>query len=166
MHPQPFTPTPDNSIDLEFKVERFDFNIYEVQSADNSIKGILRVGVVPLRITRLKEDINGKPQFFLQPFDVLSFINKGKFGKPDNSIIDPNALDESEKSELEEGRDYTVLSETPNIYLIINTRPYYKIRAKSTLTKVELLRGRYDYFGNPMLAVQVNTGISYSYSSQ
>ncbi len=151
---------------MEFKVERFDFNINEDQSVDTSIKGILRVGVVPLRITGLKEDVNGKPQFFLQSFNVLSFINKGKFGKPNDSPVGPEALDEAEKIELEEGRDYTVLSETPNVYLIINTRPYYKIRAKSTITKVESLKGRYDYFGNPMLAVQVNTGISYSYSSQ
>lgn len=67
---QGFVPTPENSIDLEFRVERFDFNIYEVQSAVSSIKGILRVGVIPLRITKLKEDSNGKPQFF---FTVIQY---------------------------------------------------------------------------------------------
>ena len=104
--------------------------------------------------------------FFLQSFNIISFINKGEFGKPNVNLIDANVVDEREKIEFEEGRDYTVLSETPNVYLIINSKPHYKIRAKSTVTKVEFLKDTYDYFGNPVFAVQVNTGISYSRSSE
>jgi hypothetical protein len=166
MQPQSFKPTPDNSIDLEFRVERFDFNVYEIQNLDTGIKGILRVGVIPLRITKLREDVNGKPQFYFQSFNVISFINKAMYGKPDESPINPQELEDLEKMELEEGIDYSVLTEAPNLYVIINTKPYYKIRAKSTLTKVEVIKDRFDYFGNPMFSVQINTGISYSYTSR
>jgi hypothetical protein len=158
-------PTHENSIDLEFSVEKCNFNIYEINSTLNDICGILRVIAVPYRIVKLKKDINNKPGFIMQSYNVLNFINKGKYGKPDNNFIDANNINENEKIELNQDEDYTILSEPMNIYFIIDSDKHYKIRTKSTLTKVEMISNKFDYYGNPIFMATVNTGISYSYAA-
>ena len=158
--------THDNSIDLEFTVEKFDFNIYEISSSLNSIYGILRVAAVPYRIVKLKEEIESQPRFVMQSYNIVNFVNKGKAGEPNNNPIDINKLKETEKIELNQDEDYTILSEPMNIYYIIGSDQNYKIRAKSTLTKVEVISSKFGCYGNPIFMVNVNTGISYSYAAQ
>ncbi len=161
-----FNLAPDNSDDLEFSVEKFDFNSYQINSAKYGIKGLLRVGVVPFRIVMMKKKVNDKPQFYMQSLNVISFVNQGKFGKPDEVPFDLGEADNADTFELEESRDYEAINEPANTYFIIGTSPMYRIRSKSTIVKVEVIKGHYDYYGNPVFSVQVNTGISYSYMAK
>ena len=158
--------SPENSTDVEFDVERFNYNLYQINSLKYKVKGILRIAVVPTNIYLLKEKMNGKPQFVVQSVNISSFVNQGESGPPDGSPIDFAHMEKYESIELEEGKDYEVLNEPGNIYHTINTTPLYRIRVKSTLIKVELLKGHYDPRGNPIFLVEVSPGISYSYMAK
>lgn len=158
--------THDNSVDPEFTVEKFDFNNYEINSSLNDIYGILRVAAVPYSIVKLKGEIESKPRFVMQSYNIVNFVNKGKAGEPNSKPIEINRIKETEKIELNQDEDYTILSEPMNIHYIIDSDQNYKIRAKSTLTKVEVISNNFDYYGNPIFMVNVNTGISYSYAAQ
>jgi len=161
-----FALSPENSTDIEFDVERFNYNLYQINSLKFKVKGILRIAVVPTNIYLLKEKMNGKPQFIVQSVNISSFVNQGESGPPDGSPIDFAHMEKYESIELEEGKDYEVLNEPGNIYHTINTTPLYRIRVKSTLIKVELLKGHYDPRGNPIFLVEVSPGISYSYMAK
>ncbi|MDA8143081.1 MAG: hypothetical protein M0T81_03775 [Thermoplasmatales archaeon] len=43
--------TPNNTEDLEFRVQKFEYNQYQLFEESIAVKGILRVGTVPFRIT-------------------------------------------------------------------------------------------------------------------
>jgi hypothetical protein len=160
---QPTTFSPDNTEDLEFRIDKFDYYSYLIKDEGIPINGILRIAVVPFKILKLKTTKNDKPQFLMQSANVISFINKGKPGIPNYKEISPEELESLEKIDVTDMLD--VHSEPYNVYIVINSRPHYRIRAKSTVTKVEIVMGFNDYFGNPTFAVDIGTSISYSYIS-
>lgn len=154
--------TPDNTEDLEFRVRKFEYNQYQLIEETIPIKGILRVGTVPFRILRVKETADGKPQFFMQSVNVISFVNKGEPGKPNPIPLTPEELEGIEKLDITDNLD--VLTEPYNTYITVNTKPYFAIRAKSSVIKAELFLNQYDYYGNPIFNVEVNTAISYAFA--
>lgn len=156
--------SPDDTEDLEFRVQKFEYNQYSLIDDINQIKGILRVATVPYRILKVKGTSDGKPQFFMQSVNVISFVNKGKPGKPNPDQLTTTEIEGIEKRDITDNLD--VLTEPYNIYITVNTRPYFAIRAKSSIIKAELLLGRYDYYGSPMFNVEVNTAISYAFANQ
>lgn len=158
---EPIALSPDNTDDLEFRIEKFDYYSYWIRDESIPVNGILRIAVIPFKILKLKTPANEKPQFFMQSANIISFINKGKPGIPNDKQISPEDLESLEKREVTDMLD--VHSEPYNIYTIINSKPHYRIRAKSTVTKVEIVMGLDDYFGNPTFVVDVGTSISYSY---
>ncbi|MDA8054183.1 MAG: hypothetical protein M0Z77_00855 [Thermoplasmatales archaeon] len=162
----PFALSPGNSADLEFSVEKFDYNLYGINSTKSDVKGILRIAVVPTNIYLLKEKVNNKPQFYMQSANLISFVNQGIYGRPDSSLVDFAHIEKYDSFELEEGKDYESLNEPGNTYFIIGTTPMYRIRVKSTVVKIELIKGHYDFRGNPIFSVEVNPGISYSYMAK
>lgn len=40
----------------------------------------------------------------------MSFVNKGKYGNPDETIMTQEDMEKAEKEELEEGTDYSILT--------------------------------------------------------
>ncbi len=154
--------TPENTEDLEFRVERFEYNQYQLMDEELDIKGILRIATVPFRIMKAKANPADKPQFFMQSVNVVSFVNKGKYGPPTPEQVMSDELKGREKIEVTDKLD--VLTEPYNIYITINTHPYFAIRAKSNIIKADLLKEQFDYYGNPMFSVEVNTAISYAYA--
>lgn len=161
-----FISSPEDSTDLEFGVEKFDYNLYEINSMKSGVKGILRIAVVPTNIYLLKEKVNNKPQFYMQSANLISFVNQGEYGKSDNTAVDFSHIEKYDTFELEEGIDYEPLNEPGNTYFIIGRSPMYRIRVKSTVVKIELIKGHYDFKGNPIFSVEVNPGISYSYMAK
>ena len=154
--------TPDNTEDLEFRVQKFEYNQYQILEETNAVKGILRVGAVPFRILKVKETKDGKPQFFMQSVNVVSFVNKGEYGQQNPAPLTPEELESIEKVDITEHLD--VLTEPYNTYITVNTKPYFAIRAKSSVIKVEVFPSRFDYYGNPIFNVEVNTAISYAFA--
>ena len=155
---------PDYTEDLEFRVQKFDYNQYSLIDDTNRIRGILRVATVPFRILRAKKTADGKPQFFMQSVNVISFVNKGEPGEPNPVSLTAAEMEDIDKLDITDNLD--VLSEPYNIYITVNTKRYFAIRAKSSIIKAELLVGRYDYYGNPMFNLEVNTAISYAFANQ
>jgi hypothetical protein len=153
--------TPDNTEDLEFRVQKFEYNQYQLLIDANDIKGILRVVTVPTRILKFKETADGKPRFFMYSVNALSFVNTGEYGEPNPTPLTSEELESNEKLDITDYLD--VLIEPYNIYITVNTKPHFAIRAKSTVIKAELLPNRFDYYGNPVFNVQVNTAISYAF---
>lgn len=154
--------THDNTEDLEFRVQKFDYNQYQIMDEELDLKGILRIASVPFRLMKAKISVTNKPQFFMQFMDVVSFVNKGKYGTPNPEPLTPEEMESVEKIEVTDKLD--VLTEPYNIYITINSKPYFAIRAKSNLIKAEVMGGRYDYYGNPMFLIEVNPAISYAYA--
>ena len=154
--------SPDNTEDLEFRVEKFDYNQYQVVDEELDIKGILRIAIVPFRLMKAKVDIANKPQFFMQFMNVVSFVNKGKHKNPNLEPLTSEEMESIEKTEVIDKLD--VLNEPYNIYITINTKPYFSIRTKSNIIKADIAMGQYDYYGNPMFFVEVNTAISYAFA--
>ncbi len=153
--------TPENTDDLEFRVEKFGYNQYQIYDETNSVKGILRIATIPYRILKAKKTANGKPQFFMQSVSVVSFVNKGEYGKPNPSPLTPDEQETPESVDVTDKLD--VLTEPYNIYITINTKPYYAIREKSSIIKAEIFLHRFDYYGNPMFNIEVNSAISYAF---
>ena len=156
--------SPDNAEDLEFRVQKFEYNQYSLIDDINQIKGILRVATVPYRILRVKKTADGKPQFFMQSVNVISFVNKGEPMEPNPVSQKTTEIEDLDKLDITDNLD--VLTEPYNIYITVNTERYFAIRAKSSIIKAELLLGRYDYYGSPMFNVEVNTAISYAFANQ
>jgi hypothetical protein len=151
--------TPDNTEDLEFRVQKFEYNQYQLLK--EAVKGILRVATVPFRILKIKETADGKPRFIMQSVNVISFVNKGEYGEPNPIPLTSEELKSIEKLDITDYLD--VLTEPYNIYITVNRKPYFAIRAKSSVIKAELFRSRFDYYGNPIFNVEVNTAISYAF---
>jgi hypothetical protein len=154
--------TPDNTEELEFRVQKFDFNEYQIMDEELDVKGILRIASVPYKLLKAKINVGNKPQFFMQFANVVSFVNKGKYGASNPEPLTSEEMESIEKIEVTDRLD--TLIEPYNIYITINTKPYFAIRAKSNLIKAEIIKGRYDVYGNPMFLVEVNPAISYAYA--
>jgi len=97
----------------------------------------------------------------MQSVNVISFVNKGKYGIPNPAPLSLKKLESIEGIDLTEQLD--VLTEPYNIYITVNTKPYFAIRAKSSVIKAELFPNNFDYYGNPIFQVEVNTAISYAF---
>lgn len=153
--------TPDNTEDLEFRIQKFEYNQYQILEEVIAVKGILRVATVPFRILKVKETAERKPEFFMQSVNVVSFVNKGEYGEPNTTTLTSEEIESSEKLDITDYLD--VLTEPYNIYITVNAKPYFAIRAKSSVIKAEVFTGRFDYYGNPVFNVEVNTAISYAF---
>lgn len=160
---QPVTPSPDNSDDLEFRVEKFEYCSYQISNDSLDIRGILRVVVVPFRLVKMKKEEGEKPQFMMQSVNVISFVNKGRYGTPDPNPINLDEIGSQEKTDITD--EFETLSDPYIVLTIINTTPHYRIRIKTSIMKVEVVKGKCDYYGNPMFLVEVQPTISYSYAS-
>ncbi len=159
--PENFTNfTHDNTEDLLFRVDRFDYNQYDIFNENLNLIGTLRIAVVPFRILKLKS--SSEIKFFMQSVNVISYMNRGEYSKPDNRPLTMNELNSLPKIDITDLLD--PINEPFNIFITMGTEKIYSIRSKSTIVKAELLKGRYDYYGNPMFTVEVNTGISYAYA--
>ncbi|MGC8726381.1 MAG: hypothetical protein ACP5RS_07420, partial [Thermoplasmata archaeon] len=80
--------TYQNSEDLEFIVDKFDYNQYSIEDHDEDIKGILRIATVPFRIIKQKNPPTSKQPYAMQAVNVISFVNKGgKYGVPNSDPI-------------------------------------------------------------------------------
>jgi hypothetical protein len=156
--------SPDNTEDLEFRVQKFEYNQYSLIDDIHQIKGILRVATVPYRILSVKKTADGKPRFLMQSVYVISFVNKGEPREPSPVSQITTEIEDINKLDITDNLD--VLTEPYNIYITVNTKRYFAIRAKSSIIKAELLVGRYDYYGNPMFNLEVNTAISYAFANQ
>lgn len=100
------------------------------------------------------------PRFLMTSINIVSFVNKGKYRKPGKDQLSPEELQSIEKIDITDSID--VLTESYNIYITINKRPHFAIRAKSTIIKAELLKDRYNSYGDPIFNITINTAISYA----
>ncbi len=86
----------------------------------------------------------------MQSINVVSFANKGQYGKPNPNPLTYDELNSIERKDITEM--LRVLTEPYNIY----------IRTNTTIIKAEVLIGRFDDYGNPMFLVELNTLTSYA----
>lgn len=108
--------TPDNTEDLEFIVQKFQYNQYEINQ--ENLKGILRLATVPVKILKVKGTSNEKPQFLMQSMNVWSFVNKGECGKPGKDQFSPEERQNIEKIDITDS--LSVLTGPYNIYIYYN----------------------------------------------
>jgi len=67
----PTSITPDNTEDVEFIVQKFEYNKYEVEQ--ENLKGILRIATVPVKIFKIKGTPDEKPPIFNDQYKYSVF---------------------------------------------------------------------------------------------
>lgn len=150
--------------EVEFRTLKFDFNYYQFYDEVSNISGILRVAVLPLRITKVENSVDAKPNFRMIAVNIVSFINKGKKGEPSKLPLNFTNVPEEEKIDITE--KLSVLSEPYNIFVTTGVKPYYALRYKTSVNKAEIIKNIFDSLGDPIIQIFMSPPtLSYSYHS-
>ena len=154
-----------SEIEIEFRTLKFDFNLYDVFDEISNVRGILRVAVLPVKITKTENAATSKPIFRMAAVILSSFLNKGERGEPDRQPIDFTKIPDESKIDITETLGIT--SEPYNIFVTTGFKPYYALRYKATVNKAEVVRNKFDANGDPIVIVSMSTSsLSYSYHTE
>ena len=144
------------SIERPFRVLKIEWSIYDIDHPD--VKGTIRVVGIPSKIYEVPR--NDLPSNRLGPVLTLviqgrvGFTNQGKKGASDPRPITP---DDYQKLPREDITNRAHPRDEPLNQFLVEGTPPLLVRTRTILTRVELVKGRYDAFGDPQVLVAHNT---------
>ncbi len=148
-------------INREFQILKVSWSLYDIDHED--VKGLLRVVGFPVNIlevpVELLPNVSNQKLFALQIQNLVSFVSKGKKGVSDPNPIIVEQIEEEQKIDITSS--IMPVDEPFSEYLIAPMRNTL-LRTRTTVTKVELVKGRTNSFGDPLLLIQSNTAHSVS----
>lgn len=151
---------PNRFIDLYFVIKKISWSIYEVTHP--KVKGSLRLLAVPTNILEIpKESLppDAKiPILAVNAQGIVAFTNEGEKG-PSGKPISPIEFEVAPKDDI---TSYVTTRDEPfNEYVVQRKdEATLLVRTKTVLTKAEVLKDRYNVFGDPVIWVNHNTAHS------
>ena len=152
---------PPPGIDLDFTIQKVQWSTYDISHP--AVKGTLRLLAIPIKILELPTEL--APPNCASPFlgplfhHMVAFKNVGKKGTPDPR---PATFQEYAKSPKEDITNFTKPLDEPYNEFAVTRDPPYLIRTRTILMKIELLKDRWNQFGDPVLWPQHQTSQSVS----
>lgn len=148
-------------IDRPFRILKIEWSIYDIDHPD--VKGTIRLVGIPSNIY----EVPGKdlpagtlgPVFTLVIQGIVGFANQGRKGPSDPRAITP---DEYPKLPKEDVTSYAHARDEPLNQFLVGGSPPLLVRTKTVLMKAELVKDRYDAFGDPQVIVTHHTSHSVS----
>jgi hypothetical protein len=144
------------TIERSFRVLKIEWSIYDIDHPE--VKGTIRVVGIPSKIYEVpRKDL---PTGTLGPVLTLviqgrvGFVNHGTKGASDPRPITP---DEYTKLPKEDITNYVQARDEPTNQFLVDGSPQLLVRTKTVMTKAELVKDRYDAFGDPHVLVTHNT---------
>lgn len=146
----------DGLIDRPFRVLKVEWSVYDIEHPD--VRGTIRLVGIPSNIFEVPRKLlpTGKlgPIFRLAIHGIVGFANQGKKGEIDPRPITPG---EYLKLRREDITSYAHARDEPLNEFLVEGNPALLFRTKTVLMKVELVKARYDAFGDPQVIVTHNT---------
>ena len=148
-------------IDRPFRILKVEWSIYDIDHPD--VKGTIRLVGIPSNIYQVPGNLlpDGAlgPVFTLVTQGIVGFANLGKKGPNDSR---PITYDEYPKLPKEDITSYAHARDVPLNEFLVEGSPPLLVRTKTVLMKAELVKDRYDAFGDPQVLVTHNTSHSVS----
>jgi hypothetical protein len=148
-------------IDRPFRILKIEWSIYDIEHPQ--VKGTIRLVGIPSKICEVpRKDLPAGalgPVFTLVIQGTVGFANQGRKGVSDPRPITP---DEYPKLPKEDITSYAHARDEPLNQFLVEGSPPLLVRTKTVLTKAELVKDRYDAFGDPQVLVTHNTSHSVS----
>lgn len=139
--------------DKRYKIRKLQFNTYEVDNPN--VQGQLRLITIPGNIFEVPESLippevrTGLPSFAIAAQVFVAFTNRGKKGTPSPEILSPDQVKNAKRMDITSYAQDSP-SEPWNEYIIEGDPPVI-LKQRTILTKLELLVGRTNQFGDPYL---------------
>ena len=144
------------SIDRSFRILKIEWSIYDIQHP--KVRGTVRLVGIPTNIYEVPRNLLPAgtlgPVFNLATQGIVGFANQGKKGASDPREI---THDEYRKLPKEDITSYTHARDEPLNEFLVTGNPAFLVRTKTVLIKAELVKDRYDAFGDPQVIVAHNT---------
>ena len=156
---------PKDGIDKLFRVQKFQYNRYEIDSPD--VKGILRIADMPANIIEVPSHLVAPeqrnpdiPTYVLVSQSIVSFSNKNNKKDPSPNIPDTNTLKNAERKEI---TNYILdpYFEPWNEYIIQGDPPIL-IKARTIITRLDWYVEYTNMLGDPFLWANYNTSLNAS----
>lgn len=156
--------------DKRFKIRKLQYNTYEVDNPN--VKGQLRVITIPGNIFEVPESLippearTGLPSFAIAGQVFVAFTSRGEKGTPSAEAFTPDLVKRSKRADITSYAQDSA-SEPWNEYFIEGEPPLI-VKQRTILTKLELLVGYYNQFGDPFLwaNTQSTTSVATSPASE
>lgn len=159
-------PNPDFSKfkNKEFRILNVAWNVYDID--DSKVRGTLRVLGFPVYVLERPPEYrppgsSDKPMYTLQIQNIVAFINSGKKGSPNNQPLNIQDLSDDEKIDITSSAS-TAIEPFSEFLVPMGKGKIVLLRLKTSLMKVELIKDRTNYLGDPILIVQTTTSQSTS----
>lgn len=159
-------PNPDLSKfkNKEFRILNIAWNVYDIDGPE--VKGTLRVLGFPIYVLEVPTEYkppgkSDKPTFALQVQNLVTFINLGEKGIPNNQPLNVQDLSEDEKIDITSNA-LTGIEPFSEFLVPMGRGKNVLLRLKTSLMKVEVIKDRTNYLGDPILIVQSTTSQSTS----
>ncbi|MDH2899951.1 MAG: hypothetical protein PXY39_03175 [archaeon] len=162
--------SPDLLKDKRFKIKKLQFNTYEVDHPN--AKGQLRVINIAGNIFEVPESLippearTGLPNFAIAAQTFIAFTNRGVKGTPSTEALTPDLVKRSKRVDVTSYAQDSP-SEPWNEY-VVEGEPPLIVKQRTILTKLELIVGHYNQFGDPFLwaNTQSTTSVATSEASE
>lgn len=159
-------PNPDLSKfkNKEFRILNIAWNVYDIDGPD--AKGTLRVLGFPIYVLEVPPEYkppgsSDKPMYALQVQYLVSFINLGEKGTPNNQPLSVQDLSDDEKIDITSSA-LTGIEPFSEFLVPMGKGKNVLLRLKTTLMKVEVIKDKTNFLGDPILMVQSTTSQSTS----
>jgi len=143
-------------IDRPFRILKVEWSVYDLDHSE--VKGTIRLVGIPSNIYEVpRKDLPAGtlgPVFNLAIHGVVGFTNEGRKGASDSRPMTPDEYRKLAKEDITAHAHARV--EPLNEFLVAGSPPFL-VRTKTILMKAELVKGRYDAFGDPQIVVTHNT---------
>jgi len=157
---------PSKFTDLNFVIKKIAWSIYEVNHP--IVKGTLRLLAVPTNILEIPQQflpLDAKtPILAMNTQGIVGFINEGKKG-PIGKPMSPQEFDLAPREDI---TSYVVTRDEPfNEYVAARReKAPILVRTKTILLKAQILKDKYNVFGDPVIWVDHNTSHSVTESKE
>jgi hypothetical protein len=140
---------------------KVEWSVYDIDHPD--VKGTIRLVGIPSNIYEVPRKLlpAGRlgPVFTLAIQGIVGFANQGKKGASDPRTI---TSDDYPKLPKEDITSRVHARDEPLNEFLVEGSPPLLVRTKTVLIKAELVKDRYDAFGDPQVLVAHNTSHSVS----
>jgi hypothetical protein len=153
---------PTRFIDLYFVIKKISWSVYEVNHP--TVKGTLRLIGLPTNIFEIPAEMLPPgaplPVISLTAQGIVAFINEGK-KQPSGKPLSPVEFNVAAKEDI---TSYVTPRDEPFNEFVVQRlgKAPILVRTKTVLLKAEVLKDRYNVFGDPMLWINHNTSHSIS----
>jgi hypothetical protein len=135
---------------------KIEWSIYDIYHPD--VRGTIRLAGVPSKIYEVpRKNLPASalgPVFTLAIQGRVGFVNQGRKGTSDPRDITSKGYPKLPKEDI---TSYAHARDEPLNEFLVEGNPPLLVRTKTVLTKVELVKDRYDAFGDPQIIVSHHT---------